>query len=174
MATMTQRFQVRRMVSPVFAQLKDVVTMTLLVWRGQFAILAQTTIALVDELLERYPQVNAHSPVPLKTLVKSVYFESCHTLPNPTEPKLTFHKKIAKFFFPKFCQLYIIGMKNVWAGIDVKITPSPGSAHPANNFLTLKNINIPAVFKQLPSGYQPNRTGAQHKCSFFLYIAHVQ
>ena len=88
MATMTKCFQVSWVIRSTFVQLKDMVAMTLFIGHRITAILADTAIALIDVLLQRYPEVNGHPRVPGEALTgKFVYCESCHVLPYQATPR---------------------------------------------------------------------------------------
>src|SRR4030067_29170 len=90
MATMTKCFQVSWVIRSTFVQLKDMVAMTLFIGHRITAILADTAIALIDVLLQRYPEVNGHPRVPGEALTRKFgYCESCHALPYLTSPHTT-------------------------------------------------------------------------------------
>ena len=87
MATIAQRFEIGWEIRSMFIEFKDVVTVAILVWSRITAILADTTIALVDVLLQRYPEVDRHPRVPGEALTRNFsYCESCHALPYLAMP----------------------------------------------------------------------------------------
>ena len=88
MAFLTQRFEIGGVIGSMFAKFKDMVTVAALIRRWITTILANAAIALVDVLLQRYPEVNGHPRVPGEALTgKFVYCESCHVLPYQATPR---------------------------------------------------------------------------------------
>lgn len=85
-----KRFQIARVVRAVLGQFEDVVTMTVLVCNRIAAVLARTTVALVNVLFEFYPHVNRRATVPGETDIRDcIYCECSHTLPLRTLPLRT-------------------------------------------------------------------------------------
>lgn len=87
MAITAQGFEIRRMICTMFAQLKNVVTMAILVPCRLLAVLTQAAVSLVDVLLELYPLFNRRATVPREAHIWNViYREISHTLPRLTQP----------------------------------------------------------------------------------------
>lgn len=87
-----QRLQVGWMISTMFGQLKDMVTVAILVWHRMQAVLTDALVPLVYKLFELYPIINLRTTVPRETHAGNfIYCESSHALPFRTDflPRLT-------------------------------------------------------------------------------------
>lgn len=88
MTLLAQGFQIGRVISAMLGQLKDVVTVAVLIGDRIKAVLTDALITVVDVLLELDPIVNPWTPIPGETHIRNIgYCESCHTLPLQPVPR---------------------------------------------------------------------------------------